>query len=199
MSTTGRLCRLDPERAAHGDGADVTELNNQKQTAAPAGSKTAERTYVLDTSVLLSDPKAIFRFAEHALVLPVVVISELEAKRNDPEIGYFARQALRNLDDLRVKHERLDFPIGVSGGGSLRVELNHSSMAVLPSGLQLGDNDSRILAVAMNLANDGLNVTVVSKDLPLRVKAASIGLLAEEYRAELAVDAGYTGQVELDL
>ncbi len=177
----------------------MTELNNQKQTAAPAGAKTAERTYVLDTSVLLSDPKAIFRFAEHALVLPVVVISELEAKRNDPEIGYFARQALRNLDELRVKHERLDFPIAIGDGGSLRVELNHSNMSVLPSGLQLGDNDSRILAVAMNLANDGLAVTVVSKDLPLRVKAASIGLQAEEYRAELAVDSGYTGQADIDL
>lgn len=159
----------------------------------------AEKTYVLDTSVLLSDPSAIFRFAEHAVVLPVVVISELESKRNDPEIGYFARQALRNLDDLRIKHERLDFPIAVGSGGSLRVELNHTSTAILPSGLQLGDNDSRILAVALNLAGDGLNVTVVSKDLPLRVKAASVGLAAEEYRAELAVDSGWTGMAEIDL
>ncbi|TFC90991.1 PhoH family protein [Cryobacterium breve] len=159
----------------------------------------AECTYVLDTSVLLSDPKAIFRFAEHAVVLPVVVIAELEAKRNDPEIGYFARQSLRLLDELRVKHERLDFPIPVGEGGSLRVELNHSNMSVLPSGLQLGDNDSRILAVALNLANDGLNVTVVTKDLPLRVKAASLGLTAEEYRHELAVDSGWTGMDEITL
>ncbi|MBF0671654.1 MAG: PhoH family protein [Salinibacterium sp.] len=154
---------------------------------------------MLDTSVLLSDPRAIFRFAEHAVVLPVVVISELEAKRHDPEIGYFARQALRNLDELRVKHERLDFPIAVGNGGSLRVELNHSSMEALPSGLKLGDNDSRILAVAMNLAAEGLAVTVVSKDLPMRVKAASIGLAAEEYRAEMAVDSGWSGMAELDL
>ena len=158
-----------------------------------------ERTFVLDTSVLLSDPKAIFRFAEHAVVLPVVVISELESKRNDPEIGYFARQALRNLDELRLKHERLDFPIPVGEGGSLRVELNHSKMSVLPSGLQLGDNDSRILAVALNLANDGMTVTVVSKDLPLRVKAASLGLAADEYRHELAVDSGWTGMDEITL
>jgi len=168
-------------------------------TSADSNLPTAERTYVLDTSVLLSDPKAVFRFAEHAVVLPVIVISELESKRNDPEIGYFARQALRNLDELRVQHERLDFPIAVGEGGSLRVELNHSNMSVLPSGLQLGDNDSRILAVALNLANDGLAVTVVSKDLPLRVKAASIGLAAEEYRAELAVDSGFTGQAEITL
>ena len=158
------------------------------------------RTYVLDTSVLLSDPRALFRFAEHAVVIPVIVISELEKKRHDPEIGYFARQALRYLDNLRVQHERLDFPIPIGDeGGTLRVELNHSNMAVLPSGLQLGDNDSRILAVAQNLAGDDLDVTVISKDLPMRVKAASIGLGAEEYRAELARDTGYTGMAELGL
>ena len=168
---------------------------SRSKTSSRTDTKTGtkERTYVLDTSVLLSDPKAMFRFAEHPVVLPVIVITELESKRNDPEIGYFARQALRNLDELRIKHERLDFPIAVGEGGSLRVELNHSNMNVLPSGLQLNDNDSRILAVALNLSNDGHNVTVVSKDLPLRVKAASIGLAAEEYRAELAIDSGWTG------
>ncbi len=177
----------------------------QNTTATPSTSgggkpKQGERTFVLDTSVLLSDPKAIFRFAEHAVVLPVVVVTELEAKRNDPEIGYFARQALRNLDELRRQHERLDFPMSAGeAGGSIRVELNHSNQSVLPSGLQLGDNDSRILAVALNLKGDGLDVTVVSKDLPMRVKAASIGLTAEEYKAELAVDSGYTGMADIDL
>jgi len=177
--------------------ANRTEYQSSDLEATP--TQQAERTYVLDTSVLLSDPKAIFRFAEHAVVLPVVVISELEAKRNDPEIGYFARQALRNLDDLRLKHERLDFPIPVGDGGTLRVELNHSNMSVLPSGMQLGDNDSRILAVALNLAKEGVTVTVVSKDLPLRVKAASLGLAADEYRHELAVDSGWTGMDEITL
>ena len=177
----------------------ANQIDNKGSNQGASATDQAECTYVLDTSVLLSDPKAIFRFAEHAVVLPVVVIAELEAKRNDPEIGYFARQSLRLLDELRVKHERLDFPIPVGDGGSLRVELNHSNMSVLPSGLQLGDNDSRILAVALNLANDGLNVTVVTKDLPLRVKAASLGLTAEEYRHELAVDSGWTGMDEITL
>ncbi len=180
-------------------GVVVAESATRQFESAPDGTRQSERTYVLDTSVLLSDPKAIFRFAEHAVVIPVVVVSELEGKRNDPEIGYFARQALRNLDDLRVQHERLDFPIPVGDGGSLRVELNHSNMSVLPSGMQLNDNDSRILAVALNLSNDGLDVTVVSKDLPLRVKAASIGLSAEEYRHEQAVESGWTGLAEIDL
>ncbi|WP_317229729.1 PhoH family protein [Clavibacter sp. MX14-G9D] len=179
-------------------------MDSQSSTARHAGpgggTRQAERTYVLDTSVLLSDPRALFRFAEHAVVIPVIVITELESKRNDPEIGYFARQALRHLDQLREEHERLDFPIEVGdAGGTLRVELNHSSMAALPNGLQLGDNDSRILAVALNLSTEGLAVTVVSKDMPLRVKAASIGLPAEEYRAELAVDSGWTGMADVTL
>jgi len=176
-----------------------SRTTRQAASSSATSGEVGQRTYVLDTSVLLSDPKALFRFAEHAVVIPVVVIGELEAKRHDPEIGYFARQALRNLDDLRVQHERLDFPIAVGDGGSLRVELNHSNQSVLPSGLQLGDNDSRILAVAMNLASEGLDVVVVSKDLPMRVKASSIGLAAEEYRAELAVDSGWTGMSDVSL
>ncbi len=161
---------------------------------------TAELTYVLDTSVLLSDPAAFFRFAEHEVVIPIVVISELEGKRHDLEIGYFARQALRYLDELRTKHGRLDFPIPIGdNGGTLRVELNHSNQSVLPSGFQLGDNDSRILAVAQNLANEGFDVVVVSKDMPMRVKASSLGLAAEEYRFEQVADSGWTGIVECEI
>ncbi|EDY44561.1 PhoH family protein [Streptomyces sp. SPB074] len=163
--------------------------------------KPDRRTYVIDTSVLLADPNAVHRFDEHEVVLPVVVVTELEAKRNHPELGYFARAALRLLDDYRVRYGRLDepFPVGEIGG-TLRVELNHSDPSVLPSGYRLGDNDSRILAVARNLQAEGYDVTVVSKDLPLRIKASSVGLLAEEYRAELAItDSGWTGMTELNL
>jgi PhoH-like ATPase len=159
----------------------------------------ARRTFVLDTSVLLSDPRALLRFAEHEVVLPVVVITELEAKRHHPELGYFARQALRLLDDLRVQHGRLDQPLPVGDGGTLVVELNHADPAVLPAGFRLGDNDSRILAVARSLAADGRHVTVVSKDLPMRVKASAVGLEAEEYEAEKTVDSGWTGMTDLEI
>jgi PhoH-like ATPase len=158
------------------------------------------RTYVIDTSVLLSDPYALTRFAEHEVVLPVVVISELEGKRHHPELGYFARAALRLLDDLRVQHGRLDAPLPVGhDGGLLRVELNHTDADVLPPGFRLGDNDSRILAVALNLQAEGRDVTLVSKDLPMRIKASSVGLRAEEYRAETVVESGWTGMSELDV
>jgi PhoH-like ATPase len=167
--------------------------------AAPAGTR-ARRTYVLDTSVLLADPAALGRFAEHSIVLPVVVVIELEAKRHHPELGFFARQALRHLDDLRINFGRLDaeLPIG-DQGGTVRVELNHTDGNGLPGGFRLGDNDSRILSVACSLAADGHDVVLVTKDLPLRVKAASIGLAAEEYRAELAAESGWTGMAELQV
>ncbi len=155
------------------------------------------RTHVVDTSVLLSDPGALLRFAEHDVVLPLVVVGELEAKRNHPELGWFARQALRILDDLRIRHGRLDVPLPLDEGGTVRVELNHSDPSVLPPGFRVNDNDSRILSVALNLAKDGLDVVLVTKDLPLRVKAASVGLPAEEYRALAPVEVGWSGMAEL--
>lgn len=158
------------------------------------------RTYVLDTSVLLADPAAMQRFDEHEVVLPVVVISELEAKRHHPELGYFARSALRFLDDLRITHGSLARPIPIGDTeGTLRVELNHTNPDALPAGFRLGDNDTRILAVAKNLANEGREVVLVSKDLPMRVKASAVGLSAEEYRAELAVESTWTGMTEIDV
>ncbi len=160
----------------------------------------SRKTFVLDTSVLLSDPGAIGRFGEHEVVIPLVVIGELEAKRHHPELGWFARQTLRTLDELRIRHGRLDaaVPVG-SDGGTVRVELNHSDLATLPAGFRIESNDSRILAVALNLGTEGLDVTLVTKDMPLRVKAASVGLGADEYRVHPAIDSGWTGTEEVEV
>ena len=161
-------------------------------------SNPARITYVLDTSVLLADPVALSRFAEHEVIIPITVIGELETKRDHPDLGYFARAALRTLDELRVKSGRLDHPISINDlGGSLSVELNHSDVSKLPAGfLRDGSNDSRILAIAKNLMADGRKVVLVTKDLPLRVKASSVGVEAQEYRAELASTSGWIGMVE---
>ncbi|MBG0826222.1 PhoH family protein [Planomonospora sp. ID67723] len=167
-------------------------------SSSPTSPAVGRRTYVLDTSVLLADPAAISRFAEHEVVLPIVVITELEGKRHHPELGYFARKALRHLDDLRVTHGRLDEPMPI-GEGTIRVELNHSDPSILPVGFRLGDNDTRILTVARSLAAEGLDVVLVSKDLPMRIKAAAVGLAAEEYRAELVVESGWTGMDEIQV
>ncbi|MGH3366553.1 MAG: PhoH family protein [Nocardioidaceae bacterium] len=166
----------------------------------PAPSRdVTRRTYVLDTSVLLADPAALRRFEEHEVVLPLVVVTELEGKRHHPELGYFARSALRMLDELRVLHGRLDEPVLIGdAGGTVRVELNHTDTHLLPAGFRLADNDTRILAVARNLVDEGRDVTLVSKDLPLRVKASAVGLVAAEYRAELPPASGWTGIAEVE-
>ncbi len=171
--------------------------NARAGLTSPAGKK----TFVLDTSVLLADPGALTRFAEHEVIIPIVVIGELETKRDHPELGFFARAALRALDDLRITHGRLDQPLRITPeGGTLSVELNHSDLSSLPQGfLRDGSNDSRILAIARNLMADGRDVVLVSKDLPLRVKASSVGVEAQEYLAELASSSGWSGMVELDV
>ena len=155
---------------------------------------------MLDTSVLLSDPWALFRFDEHHVVLPLVVIGELEGKRHHPELGWFAREALRLLDDLRLAHGRLDTPVSIGElGGTLHVELNHSDPQVLPAGFRTESNDSRILACALNLAAEGCDVTLVTKDMPLRVRAGAVGLPAEEYRAQNVVPSGWTGMTDVEV
>jgi len=188
-------------------GAAPQDTSGRQPSEPTPGSR---RTYVVDTSVLLSDPWALTKFAEHEVVLPLVVIGELEAKRHHPELGYFARQALRMLDDLRIEHGRLDSPIpigekrpgaaaGSDLGGTLHVELNHTDASLLPAGFRNDSNDSRILACALNLAAEGKSVILVSKDMPLRVKASAVGLTADEYRAQDVVSSGWTGMAELEV
>jgi PhoH-like ATPase len=182
----------------------VTDRRNAfvpESTDAPSG--TPSRCYVLDTSVLLSDPWSLTRFDEHEVVLPLVVISELEGKRNHPELGWFARTALRQLDELRIQYGRLDAPIPVgTAGGTLHVELNHTDPSVLPAGFRTDSNDSRILACALNLqaeARGTREIVLVTKDMPLRVKAAAVGLPADEYHAQDVVSSGFTGMADLDV
>jgi PhoH-like ATPase len=198
-TVTKQRCERDCARAP-------TPRQERHVTAAPSSPQTPAglRTFVLDTSVLLSDPGALGRFAEHEVVLPLVVISELEGKRNHPELGWFARQTLRVLDELRITHGRLDAPVRIGDeGGTLHVELNHSDLSTLPAGFRVDSNDSRILAVALNLANEPghpRDVTLVTKDMPLRVKAASVGLKADEYRMHPVADStGWTGMTELSV
>ena len=164
-----------------------------------ANVQKGRKTFVLDTSVLLADPGALLKFAEHEVIIPIAVIGELETKRDHPELGYFARAALRALDDLRISHGRLDKPLTITPeGGTLAVELNHTDLSTLPNGfLRDGTNDTRILAIAKNLMSDGKDVVLVSKDLPLRVKASSVGVEAQEYLAELVSNSGWTGIEEL--
>jgi PhoH-like ATPase len=192
-SHTNPAAKVSSTRAAAGRRA--SRDRHADAEPAPAG-----RVFVLDTSVLLSDPAAFSRFTDHEVVVPLVVISELEDKRHHPELGWFARKALRILDELRIKHGRLDQPVLCNDeGGTLRVELNHADQSVLPHGFRNDSNDTRILSVALGLAAEGRDVTLVSKDMPLRVKAASVGLTADEYRHGQASDPTWMGMSDLEI
>jgi PhoH-like ATPase len=134
------------------------------------------------------------------VVIPLVVLTELEGKRHHPELGWAAREVLRMLEGLRLEHGSLLRPMPANtDGGTLRVEVNHTEMAGFPAALSGETNDHRILAVGRNLATEGRDVTIVTKDLPLRLKASIVGLDADEYRNELASDSNWSGVSELDL
>ncbi len=157
-----------------------------------------QRTVIIDTSVLLAHGRQpLFGFPGARVVLPLVVLEELESKRNDPELGLTARSALRALEELRTEpNANLRKGVEVDDeGGTVRIETNHVSTAALPDAMR--DNpshDTRILAVANALKTEGLDVTVYSKDLPMRIKADGVlGIPAQDYVAEGPTSTGYTG------
>lgn len=159
-------------------------------------------TYILDTSVLLASPKSIFSFHEHEVVLPLIVIKELENKRNDPEIGYLARQALRSLEELRITKGDLKTDAVVNNeGGTLRIEVTRGDRTLLPETLRDSySNDTSILAVAATLSSQGKKVILVSKDLPMRLLASTAAdIVAEDYKRDTLPDSGYTGLVQVQV
>lgn len=158
-------------------------------------------TFVLDTSVLLSAPTSLEAFGHNDVVLPIIVLTELEAKRHHPELGWAARSALRRLEAIRERHGGLTEPFPVNDeGGTVRVELNHRSEDAVPLAMR-GDtgNDHRILMVALNLQSEGQDVVLVTQDLPLRLKAGVVGLAAEEFLHHVEADLEWRGLVELSV
>jgi PhoH-like ATPase len=153
-------------------------------------------TYVLDTCVLLADPQAIHRFDEHEVVLPLVVVEELDRqKARMDEVGRNARTAIRLIEELRVRSaDGLVSPVALPAGGALRIEANHVDQQ-LPHYLDPMKPDNRILAVALALGG-----TLVTKDAALRIKASQLGAPSEDYRADqVHVDEHYTGITEVDV
>jgi len=161
------------------------------------------KQYVLDTNILISDPQAIYKFHEHLVIIPIVVIEELDSlKGRQDEAGRCARQAIRELEALRAKDpEGFREGVDLGSGGRLRVELNHVDLSVLPVPVQTETNDNRILATAWSLDSKGdSQVILVTKDANLRIKAGSIGIEAEEYKNErVEIEELYTGQIDLEV
>ncbi len=163
------------------------------------------KIYVLDTNVLLQDPMSIYSFSDNEVVIPAVVLEELDSKkRNLDEVGKNARYVSRLIDQLRTKgnlHEKVPLP----NGGRLKIELNHRSIQNVQDYFLEKSNDNRILAVAKNLSleeetkKDGKAVILVSKDILMRVKADVLGLIAEDFLSDrvVTVNQQYAGFKEV--
>ncbi|MGG6309905.1 PhoH family protein [Paenibacillus macerans] len=152
-----------------------------------------KKIFVLDTNVLLHDPGSIFAFDEHDVVIPAVVLEEIDTKkRNADEIGRNARGVSRLLDGLRETGHLHD-GVPLDGGGRIKVELNHRSFVKVQEMFGEVTNDNRILAVALNyhLEEQGQPsprpVVLVSKDVLVRIKADVLGLTAEDYLSDRTV------------
>ncbi len=157
-------------------------------------------TYVIDTCVLLADPHALLRFDEHPVVLPLVVIEELDRKKTRfDDVGANARSALRLLEELGASRSGgLREPAPLPGGGNLRIELNRINSPRMPAVLDPATSDHRILASCLNLYDEGAPPVLVTKDTALRIKGAQLGLEVEDYRGDtVQVDQRHAGVIEV--
>ncbi|GIU91163.1 MAG: putative PhoH-like protein PhoH2 [Acidimicrobiia bacterium] len=159
------------------------------------------KTYVLDTCVLLADPESLFRFEEHSVVLPLVVVEELDRQKGRlDEVGANARRAIRLLEELGASRQGgLRNPVALPSGGTLRIEVNGVSHPGLPPVFRPDTADHRILATCLSLADGGIRPILVTKDASLRIKGAQLGVDTEDYRADTVTRSEpVSGVVEVD-
>jgi len=170
------------------------------------GGEILNKIYVLDTNVLLQDPNAIYSFQDNEVIIPAIVLEEVDSKkRYMDEIGRNARYISRMMDSLRSKG-KLHMGVPLENGGTLRIELNHRSFARMQGFFGEATNDNRILAVALNIQaeqqelGNGRPVIIVSKDALVRVKADALGIVAEDFLSDKVVHeytSLYTGHLKL--
>jgi PhoH-like ATPase len=156
----------------------------------------------LDTCVLLADPQSLIRFDEHDVVLPLVVVEELDRQKTRvDEVGSNARRAIRALEKLGASEAGgLEAPRRLDSGGTMRIELNGTHSERLPQVLDPSTADHRILATCLNLVDEGAETVLVTKDASLRIKGAQLGVEVEDYRADtVPVDESYSGVAEVEV
>jgi len=163
-----------------------------------------KKIYVLDTNVLLHDPNAIFSFQDNDLVIPLIVIEEVDGqKRRQDEVGRHARLVANHLDRLRALG-KLSEGVSMPGGGWLRVELKHESPRHLPEDLDPHKPDNQVIALTQQLREEHPTtpVILVSKDINVRVKADALNLAAQDYETDKVVvneDALYSGMTTMEV
>lgn len=157
------------------------------------------KIYVVDTNVLIQAPYGMQCFEDNQVVLPVVVLEELDnLKKAEGETGANVRTTIRMLEELRLQGDLLE-GVTLPGGGTLRVEKNYRDVA-LPSDLPETKSDNRILKVCLGLSQEkSEQVVLVTKDILLRIKAQIIGIKAEDFQTEqvLGHEAQYRGRISV--
>lgn len=157
-----------------------------------------QKTYVLDTNVLIQSPQALFSFEDNKIVLPIAVLEDLDKLKNeDGERGSNSRLSIRFLEQLRQKGNLFE-GVSLENGGQLKIEANFSSVD-LPYGFQANSNDNRILKVCKGLINLGEPVTLVTKDIIVRLKSQMLNIPTEDFIAEQSpvFQDQYTGRMEV--
>lgn len=157
------------------------------------------KNYVIDTNVMIHDPKFMHKFGDNNIIIPLLCVEELDKlKSREGMVGFSARHVAKEIKYLMTKGD-IHEGISLDNGGTLKVELNHMDMSVLPNGADLSKNDSKIIAVVMNLQKILVEPTIlVSKDLYMMIKAASLGIPVEDYQNDKVVKGEvYTGYAEV--
>ena len=160
------------------------------------------KNYILDTNVLIHFPGCIHTFEDNNIIIPLICLEELDSlKKKEGMIGYQAREALREINNVR-QYGDIQSGVSLPNGGSLRVELNHMSPDKMPDGFDMNKNDNKILAIALNMREESkkLSTILVTKDLCVAIKAHSLGLEVQDYENDrVNVDHNYKGYREIVL
>lgn len=160
------------------------------------------KNYILDTNVLIHYPGCIHTFEDNNIIIPIICLEELDnLKKKDGIVGYQAREAIREINNVR-QYGSIHDGVKLPGGGILRVELNHLDPAHIPDGIDLNKNDNKILTIALNIKNESkkLSTILVTKDLCVAIKAESMDIEVQDYRNDkVDVDHIYRGYREITL
>ncbi|TCT12278.1 PhoH-like ATPase [Natranaerovirga pectinivora] len=160
------------------------------------------KNYIIDTNVMIHDPHFIYNFSDNNIIIPLLCIEELDSlKRREGIVGFHARNVAKELNRVMAMGD-ISKGITLPNGGTIRVELDQMHTEVLPNGVDFNKNDSKIIAVALNLRNQNKTIPtiLITKDLYMTIKARSVGLKVEDYKSDkIETDKVYKGYIEVTL
>ena len=157
------------------------------------------KNYIIDTNVMVHDPNFLYNFEDNNIIIPIMCIEELDnLKKREGIVGYHARNAARELNNIRGLGN-LHTGVKLSNGGTLRIEINHLDPSCLPNGFELTKNDTKILAIAKNIADENKEIPtiLVTKDLYMAIKSDALGIITQDYENDkISTDDLYKGYTD---